>query len=227
MGLYRTWLLFAVFVALAALAFGAAPAGANGVPQLVKLTYLDGISNTGPADAEGVLEFSFAEAYAKVTADGLEPPASGESYQGWLMKSGTNDVINVGLLTIEETGIARLDSTLPTVTDYTYDFFIITLEDDVSLVESPGDRKAIGGFFSVINPQPTGTPGPDTASATPAPGGTEKPASSQETPRTLPDTGDADTASAMARALLLMVLVVVSISLSVRYGRAQRRSQRS
>ena len=227
MTMYRAWLLFAVFAALAALAFGAAPAGANGVPQLVKLTYLDGISNTGKVDAEGVLEFSFAEAYAKVTADGLEAPPSGKSYQGWLVKSGTNQVINVGVLTIEDTGLARLDAALPNVTDYTYDFFIITLEDSVSVVEKPGEAKTIGGFFSVINPQTTGTPGPDTGSATPVPGGTERPAGNQETPRTLPNPGDADSASAMTRALLLLALIVISTSLSVRYGRAQRRSHRS
>ena len=49
-------------------------ARANGVPQLVKLTYLDGVSNWGPKNAEGVLEFSFAEAYARDTGALLVHP---------------------------------------------------------------------------------------------------------------------------------------------------------
>ena len=57
----------AALALLTAVLSGGGAAHANGVPQLVKLTYLEGVSNFGPKDAEGVLEFSFAEAYARAT----------------------------------------------------------------------------------------------------------------------------------------------------------------
>jgi hypothetical protein len=188
---------------------------ANGVPQLVKLTYLDGISNTGSRDAEGVLEFSFAEAYAKVTADGLEPLAKGQSYQGWLTKSGGSESLNIGVLEIEPTGLARLDAELPVISDYSYDFFLITLEAGEGKAAEPSDSKTIGGFFSIIMPQPSATASTDTRP--------DRPVSEPSKPTTLPATGTIDTDGAVLRSALLLVLIFASISLSIHWGRRVRR----
>jgi hypothetical protein len=92
---------FMAAAALVLLAVGAfvlpGDARANGVPQLVKLTYLEGVSNWGPKDAEGVLEFSFAEAYDRVDVKNLKP-ADGFTYDGWLT-GGAGAPLLVGKLT--------------------------------------------------------------------------------------------------------------------------------
>ena len=62
----------ALLVALALVSGADHQANANGVPQLVKLTYLDGVSNFGPKDAEGVLEKN-EEGRLAVTRTTLRP----------------------------------------------------------------------------------------------------------------------------------------------------------
>ena len=100
--LVRRGLAASAVLLLCAVVGGTPRAQANGVPQLVKLTYLEGISNWGPKDAEGVLEFSFAEAYARVDVKGLKPQ-EGFTYEGWLLsRAGTP--LKVGDLRVGASG---------------------------------------------------------------------------------------------------------------------------
>jgi hypothetical protein len=167
----RIALLLATGV-LAVFAFVAGPlpvARANGVPQLVKLAYIEGVSNWGPRDAEGVLEFSFAEAYARVDVKNLVPVA-GTKYEGWLV-TPTGETLLVGEIVIAPSGVGTLQAKLNGLSRYDYNLFVITGRADGSASGPIPGQKSIAGRFAVLK---------DAAGA--------KPGDSR--PATLPDTGE-------------------------------------
>lgn len=160
------------FAAVGVLALASLPAStlANGVPQLVKLTYVEGISNWGPADAEGVLEFSFAEAYARLDVKRL-PPAEGVTYEGWLL--GPDGMqLYVADLTVDATGIGGFDVRLPSLDSYDYDTFVIAVRDEGAPTGQLPSTLSIAGRFTVIGDDGTTTNPGDAR------------------PSTLPDTGE-------------------------------------
>ena len=130
-----------------ALVFLTGDARANGVPQLVKLTYLEGLSNFGPKDAEGVLEFSFAEAYARVDVKNLTP-MEGYTYEGWL--KGDSGALKVGTIEVNASGIGLLDTKLAGLETYDYNLFVITAKAAADHSETPSSEMSIAGRFTVI-----------------------------------------------------------------------------
>ncbi|MGB4862428.1 MAG: hypothetical protein WBO97_08210 [Tepidiformaceae bacterium] len=122
-------------------------ARANGVPQLVKLTYLEGVSNFGPKDAEGVLEFSFAEAYARVDVKNLAP-MDGYTYEGWL--TGGSAPLKVGTIKVNDSGIGTLDTKLDGLISYDYNLFVVTARASGDAAESVPPQASIAGRFTVI-----------------------------------------------------------------------------
>ena len=145
----------AAILLLCAGAFAGLPhARANGVPQLVKLTYLEGVSNFGPRNAEGVLEFSFAEAFARVDVKNL-PPADGYTYEGWLT-GGSDAPFLVGEIQVDAAGIGVLETKLAGLASYDYDLFVVAARG-VGAADGamPADRS-IAGRFTVIS-DTTGT----------------------------------------------------------------------
>lgn len=165
--------LLALFAVVALALPGASSARANGVPQLVKLTYLDGVSNFGPKNAEGVLEFSFAEAYARVDVKNLPPP-EGNSLDGWLV-APDGAVFFVGTVVPNAEGIGRFDTKLAGLERYDYNLFVITSREASAAQPTilPAQRS-IAGRFTIIKDTTTGASG----------GGDVQPA-------LLPDTGEA------------------------------------
>lgn len=160
-------------VAAILLAFGAltglSDARANGVPQLVKLTYLEGVSNFGPQDAEGVLEFSFAEAFARVDVKNL-PLADGYSYEGWLT-GGSAAPFLVGEIPVDASGIGLLETKLSGLANYDYDLFVVAARAAGTADGAMPADRSIAGRFTVIA-DTTGTAGGDVR------------------PGSLPDTGE-------------------------------------
>lgn len=150
--------LLAFFAMLAVALPGASPARANGVPQLVKLTYLEGVSNFGPKNAEGVLEFSFAEAYARVDVKNL-PPAEGSSLDGWLV-APDGAVFYVGTVVPNAEGIGRFDAKLSGLERYDYNLFVITSRDSGATLPAilPAQRT-IAGRFTIIKDTTAGISG--------------------------------------------------------------------
>ena len=132
-------------------------ARANGVPQLVKLTYLAGVSNWGPQNAEGVLEFSFAEAYARVDVKNLVPVA-GTIYEGWLVTPG-GDTLLVGQISITSDGVGALDAKLTGLNRYDYSLFVITGRATDSAPDVMPAKKSIAGRFAVLNDSTSGPTG--------------------------------------------------------------------
>jgi hypothetical protein len=152
------------------------PAHANGVPQLVKLTYLEGISNFGPRDAEGVLEFSFSEAYARVDVKNL-PPIEGYVFEGWLT-GGAAPPFRVGTIPTRPDGIGLLETRLQGLASYDYRIFVVAARPVAAPEDELPSTISIAGRFLVINDDgssPTGDirpgllpetgerPGPSTA----------------------------------------------------------------
>lgn len=150
-------------------------ARANGVPQLVKLTYLDGISNWGPKDAEGVLEFSFAEAYARIEVKNL-PPAEGYTYDGWLT-GGAAAPLYVGPIPVQPSGVGSVETKLQGLASYDYSLFVVTARADGTDTQAMPQEKSIAGRFAVINDETPGAENGDTRPSTlpnagePEPGG--------------------------------------------------------
>lgn len=139
----------AALLLLVPVALAAPGARANGVPQLVKLTYLEGVSNFGPHDAEGVLEFSFAEAYARVDVKNL-PPADGFTFEGWLT-GGDAAPFFVGEINVDSAGIGALETKLSGLASYNYDLFVVAARGASSPAGTMPADRSIAGRFTVIS----------------------------------------------------------------------------
>ena len=192
----------AVLAALLAALLPLAGAGANGVPQLVKLTYLDGISNFGPRNAEGVLEFSFSEAYARVDVKNL-PPVEGYVYEGWLT-GGKAAPFRVGTIRTGADGIGVLDTRLQGLTSYDYRLFVVAARPAGAPEGQFPATLSIAGRFEVIR---------DDGSS---PGDVR--------PGTLPDTGEAPGPSTVQRAArtaftMLAVGGIAFVALRITFAR--------
>jgi hypothetical protein len=143
----------AILLGAGALA-GLPHARANGVPQLVKLTYLEGVSNFGPQTAEGVLEFSFAEAFARVDVKNL-PPTDGYTYEGWLT-GGSDAPFLVGEIEVDAAGIGVLETKLSGLASYDYDLFVVAARGEGTAEDAMPADRSIAGRFAVIS-DATGT----------------------------------------------------------------------
>ncbi|MBK6319850.1 MAG: hypothetical protein IPF51_13995 [Dehalococcoidia bacterium] len=143
----------AALALLTAVLSGGGAAHANGVPQLVKLTYLEGVSNFGPKDAEGVLEFSFAEAYARVDVKNLKP-AEGYTYEGWLM--GSAKPLRVGVIPVNASGIGALDTKLEGLATYDYNLFVVAARKSGTDQAAQPSDISIAGRFTVIGDDASG-----------------------------------------------------------------------
>ena len=182
-------------------------AHANGVPTLVRLSYLEGLSNFGPKDASGTLELSLGEGYAKVDAVGL-PKLTAQKYQGWLVNSQSNDAVSIGTFSAGAQ-TTSYKGTLPTVPNFGFDLFLITVEPDPDDAPTPSSQRSIGGHFSLI-----GQRNPDGTLADPATGG-----GINGGPRALPNTGDGSLTADLVRVSALIGTLGIAGVAAVRLGR--------
>ena len=219
-------------LALALVAQAPGSARANGVPTFVDLRYIEGLSNWGPEDATGRLELSFAEGYAKVRATRL-PQLERERYQGWLVNSQTNAAVSAGRFNADASGNAFLDGTLPLITDFGFDLFILTVEPEPDDAPQPTGRRTIGGRFALASShegqRSTGdvtnrATQPSTGSASQAgqagqAGPAPAPGDVSNRPGQLPSTGEAPLLPDVVRGLMLLGAMVLSGALALRIGR--------
>ncbi|MEO8538503.1 MAG: hypothetical protein ABI577_02090 [bacterium] len=193
----------AALVAACALSFGGGqPARANGVPQLVKLTYLDGVSNFGPKDAEGVLEFSFAEAYARFDVKNLKP-IDGYVLEGWL--KGPGEPLFVGAIVPNASGVGVLDTKLKGLTRYDYNTFVIAARKTSAAEGQPGTDISIAGRFTVLGDEGQAAAGGDVK------------------PSNLPDTGESPAMSTRQRVGRTVTIAAASAGLAFFFLRYMRR----
>ncbi len=198
----------AAALVLSAFAFSAAqPARANGIPLLIKLEYLNGLSNWGPTDASGTLELALGEGYAKVNAIGL-PKTAGQRYQGWLVNSQSNDAISIGTFNPGSDSSVAYRSVLPPTVNFGFDLFIITVEPDPDDAPQPTARRSIGGRFSLVGQRPADGVQPGEAQLTSGGG-----------PRQLPNTGDNTLQGDLLRVGILLAASGAAILVGTRLGR--------
>ena len=144
--------LLAVLAVALPLAFRGVGASANGVAQLVKLTYLEDVSNTGPQDAEGPLEFSLAEAFARVEVKRLIA-GEGRTFEGWLL--GASDPQLVGEIPVDATGLGGLETTIPGLApDGEYNLFVIAVRTAETEEGAVPTEISIAGRFTIIQNTP-------------------------------------------------------------------------
>jgi hypothetical protein len=192
-----------VVAALVTSILAAAPRSghANGVPTVVELRYLEGLSNWGPQDATGRLELSFAEGYAKLRATRL-PRLERERYQGWLVNSETNNAISVGRFSADDAGVAVLDGSLPLISDFGFDLFIVTVEPEPDDAPAPTGQRTIGGRFAIGG----------------APNAARQPGDVTNKPGQLPSTGAPAFLSDALRGIALLGALGISAALGARLG---------
>jgi len=181
---------------------------ANGVPQLVKLEYTEGVSNWGPLDAEGVFEFSFAEAYARVDVKDLLPEA-GHTYEGWLLNDA-GDAFLVGEIPLSESGIGALETSLDRLDRYDYNLFVIAGRTPADAAGIMPSTLSIAGYFTVIS---------DTGGTQDQPGDAR--------PLQLPDTGESPLRSNRDRALLAMAAMTATGITIILIARLRRKGDAS
>jgi hypothetical protein len=201
-------LLVAMLVGLALPWEGGAVARANGVPTIVELSYLDGLSTWGPEDATGELEISFAEGYARLRTSGL-PALLGRAYQGWIVNSESYDAISIGRFNADAEDEVAFEGALPAITEFGFDLFIITVEPEPDDAPQPTGDRSIGGRFSLIGPDPN-----DSTSAADITSG----AGAAQQPGQLPATGDFTLLTDIARVSLLLAAMALSLFVGLRLG---------
>ena len=101
-----------------------------------------------PPNAEGVLEFSFAEAFARVDVKNL-PPTDGYTYEGWLT-GGPTPRSSSATIEVDASGIGVLETKLTGLASYEYDLFVVAARGAGAAEDAlPADRS-IAGRFAVI-----------------------------------------------------------------------------
>ncbi|MEI7925030.1 MAG: anti-sigma factor [Chloroflexota bacterium] len=185
-------------------------AHANGVPMSVNLSYMD-LSNFGSKDATGKADLLFAEGIVKVTASGL-PALTNQRYQAWLVNSEQGDAISAGRFNADASGKVTFQGTLPPISSFGFDLFIITVEPEPDDAPQPSNNRSIGGRFSLVGQR--GVDGVREGSTT-APGA----AGGAGAPSQLPNTGDADWHMDLIRAGALAGIMGLSIFIGMRLSR--------
>ena len=200
------WLPLALALLLAVTPLS--PAAANGVPTPVKLSYID-LSNWGPQDASGRADLIFAEGIVRVTATGL-PALTKERYQAWLVNSEQGDAISAGRFNADASANISFKGTLPPISNFGFDLFIITVEPEPDDAPQPSTNRSIGGRFSLVGQRPA-----DGAREGVTAGG----AGGVGAPGQLPNTGDAEWRMDMIRAGALAGVMALSVFIGTRLSR--------
>ena len=195
-------MVLAVLLSLAPLT----AARANGVPMTVALSYME-LSNFGPKDATGTAELLFAEGIVRVQAKGL-PALSGQRYQAWLVNSEQGDAVSAGRFNADVSGKVAFQGTLPPISSFGFDLFIITVEPEPDDAPQPSSNRSIGGRFSLVGQRTAD----GTREGATAPGGAGAPGE-------LPNTGDAEWRMDMIRAGALAGVMALSVFIGMRLSR--------
>lgn len=159
------------FICILTILIMAVPARANGAPKKIFLNYLPEYSNYGPTNASGVALVSIGEAWVDLQAEGL-PQLSGQLYEAWLVKAGTDEMLSLGKFNADADGRVTYYKELDQIPEAEYRYFVITVEPDPDANPAAEARRSIAGVFPSAELQVvSGTPTPTLVpGVTPTPG---------------------------------------------------------
>jgi len=203
--------LGAIMIALGLPLASTTTARANGVPMTVALSYIE-LSNFGSKSATGTAELLFAEGIVRVKATGLAA-LTDKRYQAWIVNSEAGDAVSAGRFNADGSGTVAFQGTLPPISNFGFDLFIITVEPDPDDAPQPSGERSIGGRFSLVGQRPVD----GTLEGVGAPGG----AGGTGAPSALPNTGDAGWHMDLIRAGALAGVMGLSIVIGMRLSRGR------
>jgi len=156
------WRLVAAALLVLALAVPTGPVQANGTPVRIVLSYLPGVSNFGPQNATGVAELITSEGEARLQAAGLQKLPDAEQYVLWISSGGSNERMPLAAVPVSDGGVIKLDLVLRSpIPEKSWDLMVLTVEAKGDLPDTPSDRRAIAGRFSMTageGPRPVQLP---------------------------------------------------------------------
>jgi len=186
---------------------------ANGVPMSVELAYMD-LSNFGSKTATGKADLLFAEGIVRVSATGL-PALTEQRYQAWLVNSEQGDAISAGRFNADAAGVVKFEGTLPPISNFGFDLFIITVEPEPDDAPQPSNNRSIGGRFSLVGQRIAD----GTREGVTAPAGGGAGAGAVGAPTQLPNTGDAEWRMDVIRGAALAGVMALSVFIGMRLSR--------
>jgi hypothetical protein len=126
---------------------------ANGNPVSIVLSYVNGVSNTGPTSATGVAELVPREGEARVTVAGLNK-LSGEQYVVWIMNSATNERMGIGGFNTDDNGVGKLEQfTRDAWPDKGWDTVYVSIEAAGAIPAQSSNRRTIAGKWPIPGTQ--------------------------------------------------------------------------
>lgn len=202
-----------VALALALVLAPATVARANGVPMSVELAYMD-LSNFGSKTATGKAELMFAEGIVRVSVTGL-PALTDQRYQAWLVNSEQGDAISAGRFNADASGNVKFEGTLPPISNFGFDLFILTVEPEPDDAPQPSNNRSIGGRFSLVGQRVADGQRGEGVS----PAGAGAAGAGVGAPSQLPNTGDSEWQMDVARAATLVAIMALSVFIGMRMSR--------
>jgi hypothetical protein len=128
----------------------AGPALANGTPIRITLQYLNGVSNFGPQNATGTAELITSEGEVRLQAVGLQKLADTEEYAVWISTPNPDDRMRLGAFQANDGGVGRLDIVVQSgIPEKDWDLMVLTVEAKGSQPQTPSEKRAIAGRFSM------------------------------------------------------------------------------
>jgi hypothetical protein len=189
------WLVLPLLLALLA---WPSLACANGHTLTLYLSFMPGLSNTGPTTASGQAKMNIGEGLIDLTAQGLEPLTQGQ-YEVWLVPANSGAWVSLGRFDANADGTVAYSAQVDQLPIQDYRYLVITVQEAGSGPDQPSGRNAIAAAF----PNPEALP---TAPAASSAGGTATAGSATPAPPVfLPVTGAAAPAHSQPGALGLML----------------------
>ena len=131
----------------------------------------------------------------------------------WLVNSEQGDAVSAGRFNADASGKVAFQGTLPPISNFGFDLFIITVEPEPDDAPQPSVKRSIGGRFSLVGQRVAdGTREGVSAPAAGSGGGAGAPGQ-------LPNTGDADWHMDLVRAGALAGVMGLSIFIGMRLSR--------
>lgn len=130
------------------------PIGPQGVPLMVWLGYVEGVSTWGPTGATGFAEVSIRLGEVRLHASGL-PVLPDEHYRVWIVDTSGGERVALGGFKADEAGTARLDLAFrDPLPERRWDLVLVSVEADGGQPSEPSARRSMAGYVPAYGVTP-------------------------------------------------------------------------